>query len=370
MSGGRFLAVTVSFGATMNVLKFILVGVGNRGRWAVRRAMESPSIEIVAIVDRSREFLEEAGKVTGLPESAWYEDLEAALQHVDCDAIIICTPTVTHRPFSELGFRYGRHVLVEKAMTHDYAEAEALVCKAEEAGVRFCVAQNYSFMRHNEKVKAILDDPGHPYHPGRIALVDIYCYRFRPEPRTMTYPWAMVWDMACHHSDMLTYWFGKPVDITQGRSFNPEWSSYPYHSNITANIRIGDGIVGNYLLYHSSTLAETRILIQGERGVLEVDNHREVLFYPRPKAQFQGAQPVKVELDEAITLDGSQEVLKSFCSYINGGEEPRISGRRNLAVLAMCRDLIAKAKDDPAFTGEAFAVEEKPVEVAGDLVKV
>lgn len=354
----------------MNPLKFILVGVGNRGRWAVRRVTESPLTEVVAIVDKNREFLQDAGATTRLPENLWFDDLEDALKKVEADAVLICTPTVTHKPFSELAFRYGKHVLVEKAMTHDYAQAEDLVCQAAAANVRFCVAQNYSWMRHNEKVKAILDDPGHPYHPGEIALADIYCYRFRPEPRTMTYPWAMVWDMACHHSDIFNYWFGQPTEILSARSFNPEWSAYPYHSNITADIRIGEKVSGNYLLYHSSTLAETRIIVQGDRGVLEVNNSREVLFYPRPHAQFQGSKPIKVELDESISTDGSSEVLESFCRYILGGEEPRTSGRNNLAVLAMCRDLIAKAKENPEFKGEAFVVSKKPVAAEPIPVKV
>jgi len=353
----------------MNPLKFILVGVGNRGCWAVRRVTENPLTEVVAMVDRNREFLEKAAATTLLPESRWFCDLEEALREVEADAIIICTPTLTHKPFSELGFRYGKHVLVEKAMTHDYSEAEELVRKAEEAGVRFCVAQNYSWMSHNEKMKAILDDPSNPYHPGEIALADIYCYRFRPEPRTMTYPWAMVWDMACHHSDIFNYWFGQPAEVLHARSFNPEWSTYPYHSNITADLRIGDKIFGNYLLYHSSTLAETRIIVQGDRGVLEVNDRRGILFYPRPLAQFQGSEPVLVELDNGITDDGCKEVLESFCQYILGGGEPRTSGRNNLAVLTMCRDLIAKAKANPEFRGEAFAVRERPLTAGPSLTK-
>ena len=327
----------------MSKIKCILVGVGGRGIWTVKRSAAHPEISAVAMVDRNEEFLRKASEINGLPESSWYSSLEEALDKVDCDAVMICTPTVTHAPFSELAFSRGKHVMVEKAMTHDYQDAEDLVRKAESAGVCFCVAQNYSWMRHNETVRQILSDPAHPHHPGEVAMVDIYSYRFRPEPRTMTYPWAMVWDMTCHHADMLLYWFSADIEVLSAQSFNPTWSLYPYDSNITATLRIGESIRCNYLLYHSSTLSETRIIIQGDKGVLEITNQRELAFHPRPAKQLQVAAPVKCELPESISLDGVNEILQSFCDQILHGGSSRISGRNNLRILAVCRDIIDAA---------------------------
>lgn len=334
----------------MSKIKCILVGVGGRGMWAVRRTASHPEISAVAMVDRNEAFLSAAAAVNGLPKSAWFSSLEDALNHVECDAVIICTPTVTHAPFSEMAFNRGKHVMVEKAMTHDYEDAENLVAKADRAGVRFCVAQNYSWMRHNVTIRQILDDPTHPHNPGEVAMVDIYSYRFRPEPRTMTYPWAMVWDMTCHHADMLLYWFPGKVEVLEAQSFNPQWSLYPHDSNITASLRIGDSIRCNYLLYHSSTLSETRVIIQGDKGVLEINNQRELLFHSRPEAQLQVATPVLCEMSDSISLDGVNEVLQSFCDQILRGGSSRISGQENLRILAVCNDVIKAATcGEPTF---------------------
>ena len=327
----------------MSKLRAILVGVGGRGIWPVRRTVAHPDITAVAMVDKNAEHLGAAAAINGLPESRWFTDLETALQAVECDAVIICTPTVTHAPLSELAFRYGKHVLVEKALTHDFQQAVELVQKAKAAGVHFCVAQNYSWMRHNEMVRTILSDPAHPFYPGEVAMIDIHCYRYRPEPRTMTYPWAMVWDMTCHHADMLLYWFPEPIQVLWAHSFNPSWSRYPYHSNITATLKVGESVHCNYLLFHSSTLSETRVIIQGDRGVLEITNQRELLFHPQPPAQLQVATPVKCELPETISADGVEEMLQSFCDLVLRGKETRISASNNLRILAVCREMIEAA---------------------------
>ncbi len=119
-----------------------------------------------------------------------------ALNTVEADAVIICTPTVTHAPFARLAFAKGKHVLVEKGMTMDWDEAKALVREADEAGVKFCVAQNYRYFANMATIKQLLDHPDNPHYPGKIEIVDFIHHRYRPEPRTLNYPYAMVWDMS------------------------------------------------------------------------------------------------------------------------------------------------------------------------------
>ena len=108
---------------------------------------------------------------------------------------LICTPTATHAPFARMGFEAGLHVLVEKGMTTDFALAKQLVKEGEESGVRFCVAQNYRYQPLQQTIKGILDEGT----CGTPAIVDLIHHRYRPDPRTLNYLNAMIWDMSCHH---------------------------------------------------------------------------------------------------------------------------------------------------------------------------
>jgi myo-inositol 2-dehydrogenase/D-chiro-inositol 1-dehydrogenase len=181
------------------VVRTIHVGVGGRGAWPVDLLTADPRFQPVALVDVVPENLARARQVSGLPESACFTDVGKAIPSVEAEALVICTPTKTHATFCRAGFAAGKHVLVEKGMTMDWAEAQALAREAAEAKVCFCVSQNY---RYNQEVRTLQQALATGRY-GRPHLVDLIHHRHRPEPRTLTYPGAVVWDMACHHFDNL-----------------------------------------------------------------------------------------------------------------------------------------------------------------------
>ena len=204
---------------TEKTLRTIHVGVGGRGWWPVEVMGADPKFAPSAVVDLNPDFRARAQAHLGLPDSAVFTDLSAALEQVDTDAVIICTPTRTHGPLARQAFAAGKHVLVEKGMTLDWEEAKSLVREAAEAGVKFCVAQNYRYGANELAVTALLKDTVHPHQPGRIERADYVHHRYRPEPRTLDYPFAMVWDMSCHHVDSLSCWLG-PARRVSAHSYN------------------------------------------------------------------------------------------------------------------------------------------------------
>src|SRR3954447_24746129 len=126
-------------------IRVIHAGTGGRGRWPLEVLGADPRFRSVALVDVVPDNLAQARSITGLPEDACFTSVERALDAVDADALVICTPTATHAAFCRAGFVRGKHVLVEKGMTLDWQEANALVADARTAGVRFCVSQNYRY---------------------------------------------------------------------------------------------------------------------------------------------------------------------------------------------------------------------------------
>ena len=77
--------------------------------------------------------------VAGLDDGAAHRTLPDALAAVDCDAVVVCTPVELHGCDIRAAVAAGKHVLVEKCLSNDWAEACELVALADEAGVALVV---------------------------------------------------------------------------------------------------------------------------------------------------------------------------------------------------------------------------------------
>ena len=306
-------------------LRSIHVGTGGRGVWPIDVVTADPNWEPVALVDVNETFLQNAREKTGLEESACFSSLEDAAEAVNADAALICTPTETHAPFARMGFEAGLHVLVEKGMTTDLALAKQLVKEGEESGVRFCVAQNYRYQPLQQTIKEILNEGA----CGAPAIVDLIHHRYRPNPRTLNYLNAMIWDMSCHHFDNLNFWFG-PVKTVTARTFNTSWSQYPYDSGVYAILEYASGMVCNYGLTHCAQNSSYHLRMHMDGGTLRAYDVEGIEFQPTGDGQPKTIEPLSLPRSEQLVLNAVSE-------YIRDGVEPGISGRNNLQTLALCQ---------------------------------
>jgi predicted dehydrogenase len=329
----------------------IHVGVGGRGRWPLDVLGADPRWRPVALVDVVPEHLAAARAISGLPGAACFAAVEDALAAVEADALVVCTPTETHAALCRAGFRAAKHVLVEKGMTLDWEEAQTLVREADAAGVCFCVSQNYRYMAETRTLRALLDRGAY----GAPHLIDLIHHRYRPEPRTLNYPFAMVWDMACHHFDNLVSIFG-PVARATAVAHNAPWSAYAHDAGISAVLQFRGGPVCTYLLTHQASYGEYRLVVQTERGALRWDEGaRRWLFVPRPDRQL-GPNPSPVPLETVAAGRSEQGVVDAWYRYLAEGIEPGISGRHNLLTLAACEMVVRAARESRPVTAEELGV--------------
>jgi predicted dehydrogenase len=323
-------------------IRTIHVGVGGRGRWPIDVMGKDPHYQPVAVVDVTPEVAATAKATLGLGEGRAFSDVREALRHVDADAVVICTPTRAHAELCRMAFAAHRHVLVEKGMTHSLDEARSLVREADSAGVKFCVAQNHRYAASELTISRLLNDPSHPCHPGAVKSVDYIHHRYRPEPRTLDYPYAMVWDMGCHHLDSLSCWLGEAQRVTAVSS-NPPWSAYRHDADIRAVIEYQSGAVCSYVLTHAATASQWNVMLQGDRGALRMVERKRVEFYRKPETQLGQSDAIVCPLLDA---PGSEQgVANAFARYVLEGVEPGISGRNNLKTLDVCEMLVRSARD-------------------------
>ena len=79
----------------------------------------------MALVDPVADVLATTGDEFGI--EARFASLEEALDKVAFDAVIIATPTFTHRELALTAAAHGKHVFLEKPMALNLAECDAII---------------------------------------------------------------------------------------------------------------------------------------------------------------------------------------------------------------------------------------------------
>jgi len=312
------------------ILRAIHVGVGNRGQWPLRLATPEAGYQPVALVDKNATMLAAAAEICGAVPT--YSSLDEAIAKTPADVAIICTPTRFHLDQGSRCLTAGLHVLVEKGMAPNLADAARLVSTAHSAGKALCVAQNYRYQAMERTVARMINDPAHPQYVGAPFLIEYTQNRQRPHPRTLDYPFASVWDMSCHHFDTLLSWLGLGFTEVTARAFGPSWSRYEFPNNTSIQIVHRSGCMVHYLHTHDAAVNEIRIRIQAAKGAILVDGDK-VYHCPRGDVQLQNEPIVPVVLEPHL---GELGVLADFHRQCVDGEPTGISGSSNLSVMALC----------------------------------
>ena len=116
---------------TVKPLRIAVAGLGRIG-WG-RHALalsKHPDFELVAVSDTEPARREEAEREL---KCRAYADYERMLAVADLDAVVIATPTHLHKPMTLAALRQGLHVLLEKPMALNCADAQAIVRVARKA---------------------------------------------------------------------------------------------------------------------------------------------------------------------------------------------------------------------------------------------
>ncbi len=323
------------------ILRTALIGTAGRAKWVLEHARPEHGFDLVALVDIIDDHLAAARERTGLAVSACFTTTTEAIEAVDLDCLIICTPTKHHVPLAIEGVDAGLAVLMEKGMAPDWASARRLVDHVVAKQGIVCVAQNYRYKATEQTISACLRGEWPDLSLGTLSCVDLIHHRVRPFPRTLDYPFASIWDMSCHHFDSLMHWIGRPLAVT-GHAFGPPWSPYSHPANTAAHIEFEGGVRVNYFhghdsargLYHLAFHGRQGALVQADTGAAE-NADSGIVFSKRPTQQL-GWEPVQsVPLQDVPPAEVG--VLHDFHNHVTNGIEPGISARHNLEVMALCQ---------------------------------
>ncbi len=155
-----------------------LIGTGWYGKCDLLRLLQVAPVEVVSLCDVDRKMLAEAAEiVAGRQESKktprTFHDYREMLKEKDLDIVLIATPDHWHAlPMIE-AVKAGADIYVQKPISIDVAEGQAMVAAARKHNRVVQVGTQRRSTPHLIEAREQIIKPG---RLGKIGYVEIYCY--------------------------------------------------------------------------------------------------------------------------------------------------------------------------------------------------
>ena len=123
-----------------NRLRIAVAGLNGRGKSHIRGWLNEENVEIAYLIDPDKKVLAERMKDLEEKTKSKFSckgitDIREALDDKNLDAISIATPNHWHSLMAIWAAQAGKHVYVEKPMSHDVFEGSAAVAAQNKYGV-------------------------------------------------------------------------------------------------------------------------------------------------------------------------------------------------------------------------------------------
>jgi predicted dehydrogenase len=290
-----------------------LCGVGNIGKVHLSNLRSLRGCEVGGIYSpQTHEIAQIAAKI----RVHAYPSAEAMFSDPGVDAIVIASPSHTHRALTEAALAAGKHVFVEKPLADSLEDAQAIVAAAARhpdrvVQVGFCERFNPQYMEARSAVKAGALGTVRCIHSSRIAPYAL---------GDTTWPLGVL-DTAVHNIDLILWLLDElPVEVfSRGVQLYP--SSDMQHS-VTTLMEFSSGALATDTItwlsdekHPLSQCARSRMHVIGDAGSFEID------LASRPSALLNHAGYHAIDT-EILGGEGYYSCLKlQFEGFLRSVEE-------------------------------------------------
>ena len=249
----------------MSLVSWLVLGIGDITTKRVLPAiLAEPRSRLAGIVTRN------PAKAAPYGVRNW-TNLDDALAQSDANAVYVATPVFLHAPQTIACLRSGKHVLCEKPMALDYAEASSMQTVAEQTGRLLGIAY---YRRMYPKVNRALDLIA-AGAIGRVVFAEASSHDWLDANGArswLTNPrlagGGPLFDIASHRIDLMNYLFGKPIGATGHLSTLVQ--SIDVEDNATVLIEYENGIRGLVDVRWHSRVQRDEFRIRGTDGEMDL----------------------------------------------------------------------------------------------------
>ncbi|HMO49565.1 MAG TPA: Gfo/Idh/MocA family oxidoreductase [Kiritimatiellia bacterium] len=291
--------------------RLAVIGLGRWGPNHVRNFNSLPGAEVVVGVDLDEACRKRIAGTYGIEAVSDYREV---LARPDVDAVVVCTPTATHIDVVEAALLAGKHVLCEKPLTHQAADAWKLVRLAEEKKRLLMTGHIFLF---NPGIE-YLADAVKKATAGPVYYIKAVRANLGPFRRDVN----AAWDLASHDLYIFNHILGQ----------RPEWvaatgASYlraPVEDIVFLTLQYPNGVLGHIHVSWLDPKKIREITIVGEKKMItwdEFGNPGPVLIHDRAVVRdpvydtFGEFQLLTKEGDILVPRIPSQEPLNRQARY-------------------------------------------------------
>ena len=195
-----------------SILNWLVIGIGDiTTRRVIPAILEENRSRLYAILTRNPAKAQPFGAKV-------FTNLEQALEDNLINAVYVASPVFLHAPQTIAALKAGRHVLCEKPMAMNYAEASSIVGAARAAGKTLGIAYyRRTYPKVNRALRLIEQGA-----IGQPLLAYITCHDWFTDADGQR-SWLLepekagggpLYDIGSHRIDLLNYFFGEPVEVS------------------------------------------------------------------------------------------------------------------------------------------------------------
>jgi len=322
----------------MKKIKVAVIGCGFIATQAhIPNLFLIPDAELVALCDRNENNLRKVAEEYTTLKLNLYTKVDKVCSRKDIDAFVICTPSSTHHEIALKAARAGKHVFVEKPISHTVKQAEEMVRAFAEAKLKLAVGYYLEWMPHHIYVKKNIRKG----KLGKVLNITVHDEILRIKPEE-----GIIMDLAPHYIDLIR-WYFEDIPIKSVFAVSRKYDQSEDHKEGMTEIKLffGNDIIGNLELYwlpgfKNRDGCSKYLKIIGTEGKyttgltsanIEVFRARNFLNKLRGPFEFV---PKYVALPQMpVQTTSFRKELEDFVSSILNDREPQIPGSIGLHVM-------------------------------------
>jgi myo-inositol 2-dehydrogenase/D-chiro-inositol 1-dehydrogenase/scyllo-inositol 2-dehydrogenase (NAD+) len=312
-----------------NATRICVVGAGRVGQVHSGTLVNSvPEARLAALVDQNAEALGKVADRFGV--EARFTSLEQALEGVAFDAVVLTTPTFTHRDLAVTAASAGKHVFCEKPMALTLAECNDMIAAAERASIIFQLGFMRRFDPDFEAAWARIEagEIGRPmvvksltHGPGLPAA-------WARDLRTSN---GMLAEVNSHDWDTVRWLTASDpervyAEVANFKGERDGVHTEHFYDNALVNVRFESGALGSISgICPCDYGYDARVEIVGEKGLMQIGDVRGQSVVVCTSRDHGLVTPIFRTWPERFAAAYIRE-MKHFITCIRSGARPRAGG--------------------------------------------
>lgn len=316
------------------MIKIGVIGVGHLGKIHLKCLKNATNISIVGIFDAN---IDQARQVANDAEVPFYQDIDELITL--CDAIDIVVPTEFHYKIAMKALNAGKHIFIEKPISHTLEEASEILKLAKSKSLKIQVGHVERFNPAFQAIQHLSLDPMF-IEAHRLAT-------FNPRGTDV----SVVLDLMIHDLDIILACVRSKVKEVRASGVSII-SNNPDISNV--RIEFENGAVANLTASRISLKQMRKLRIFQPDAYISLDflekNAQIVRLYEEEPADKQGTlmsmdtqngpRFIEIEMPEPKEINAIQMELELFADAIINNTPTAVTGEDGYNALELAFQIL------------------------------